>query len=119
MKWMKRLRDKDGLSLVEVMVALSMFSVGMIALGQLAFVSSRSLRSGHTQMTEWSIAHEKLDSIAGLGWAALDGESGAEDVAGLQVTWQVTGTNPRVITLTVPRRSYGAARDTFVTYVAQ
>ncbi len=112
----KRLQNSEGVSLVEILVALTTFSMGLMALGQLAFHASKSIREGGSQMTEWAVVQQKMDSLTSLGWTALDGESGSESVGGKTVSWVVTGTDPRVITLTVPR---GRVNDKFVTYVAK
>ena len=120
MKEMKRLvarlRNSDGISLIEILVALTTFSVGLMALGQLAFATSKSIRQAGSQMTEWAVVQQKMDSLTALGWSALDGEAGSESVSGKLVSWQVTGADPRVITVSVPR---GRVTDKFVTYVAK
>ncbi len=112
----QQLQNAKGISLVEILVALTTFAMGLMALGQLAFQASKSIRQGGSQMTEWAVVQQKMDSLTSLGWAALDGESGSETVQGKTVSWVVTGTDPRVITVTVPR---GRVNDKFVTYVAQ
>ncbi len=112
--------DRQGFSLLEVLIALTVFSTALLAIAQAGFVTSQTLRSGRSYVTEWAAAQSKLDSLAALGWAALDGEAGKEVVNGHTVSWTAQGENPRRITLVVHRRVLGVVTaDTFMTYVAE
>lgn len=116
----KRLRDARGVSVVEVLVALMIFTLAILALATAGSVASRTLRSGRSYMGSWAVAQSKLDSLTAVGWAALGGQSGTETVQGYPVTWEVQGTNPRRVILVVERHLSGTVyADTFVTYVAQ
>lgn len=115
-----RRRCQTGASIVEVLVALMIFSIGILALGSTGYVASRTLRSGRSYMGAWSVTQRKLDSLKAVGWAALGGQSGSETVDGYPVSWNVQGDNPRTITLVVTRQLPGGTyADTFVTHVAQ
>jgi Tfp pilus assembly protein PilV len=113
-----RWHDERGISIVEVMVALLVFTVAILSLASSGFVASQALRSARTHMAASTAAQSKLDSLTALGWAGLAGVSGADTVQGYPVDWTVQGTNPRkvivVVQRTLPTRSYA---DTFVTYV--
>ncbi len=116
----QRLRDARGVSLVEVLVALLIFTMAILALATAGSIASKTLRSGRSYMGSWAVAQSKLDSLTALGWAALGGQSGTETVQGFAVTWNVQGTNPRRVTLVVQRNLSGTVYpDTFVTYVAE
>ncbi len=116
----QRLRDARGVSLVEVLVALLIFTMAILALATAGSIASKTLRSGRSYMGSWAVAQSKLDSLTALGWTALGGQSGTETVQGFPVTWNVQGTNPRRVTLVVQRTLSGTVyADTFVTYVAQ
>jgi Tfp pilus assembly protein PilV len=108
------------MSLIEVVVALTIFSTALLGLARAGFVTSQTLRHGRSYMTEWTVAQSKLDSLSSLGWEALDGESGSEKVGGFFVTWEALGVNPREIVLVVHRRVLHRVRpDTFTTSVAK
>lgn len=110
----------QGASLVEVMMALSIFVIVVLALTTSGFVASRTLRSGRSYMATSAVAQTKLDSLRAVGWLALAGQSGADTVEGYPVTWDVQGTNPRHVVVLVQRTvPAGVFVDTFVTYVAQ
>ncbi len=116
----KRLRNARGVSLVEVLVALLIFTMAILALATAGSMASKTLRSGRSYMGSWAVAQSKLDSLTALGWTALGGQSGTETVQGFPVTWNVQGTNPRRVTLVVQRNLSGTVYpDTFVTYVAE
>ncbi len=115
-----RLRDARGVSVIEVMVALLIFTLAILSLASAGFVASRSLRSGRSYMGAWSAAQSKLDSLTAAGWTALGGTSGVDTVQGYPVTWDVQGDDPRRVILVVERSISGQVfADTFVTYVAQ
>lgn len=112
-------REPRGFSLIEVLAALTILSMVLLAIAKAGFVTARTLDTGRSYMTEWTAAKTKLDSLAHLGWAALDGEKGSDVVAGHNVTWEVQGVNPRTIVLVVERKVLARTRaDTFAVYVA-
>ncbi len=116
----KRLRDARGVSLVEVLVALLVFTMAILALATAGAMASKTLRSGRSYMGSWAVAQSKLDSLTAVGWTDLGGQSGTETVQGHLVTWEVQGTNPRRVILVVHRNPSGTVYvDSFVTYVAE
>ena len=116
----KRLRDARGISVIEVMVALLIFTLAILSLASAGFVASQTLRSGRSYMGAWAAAQSKLDSLTAAGWTALGGTSGVDTLQGYPVTWNVQGGNPRRVILVVERSVSGKVfADTFVTYVAQ
>ncbi len=114
-----RAANARGMSVIEVLVAITIFSVAALGLTKIGLTTSRALQSGRGHMTEWTIAQSTLDSLRGLGWAALDGETGSATVQGHTVTWEVQGDNPRHVIVVIPRQVLGrTVSDTFTTYVA-
>ncbi len=114
-------RDTRGISLVEVLVALIIFSVVIVGLSSVGLVSTRTLRAGDSYAGASIAAQSKLDSLRSAGWVALtDGLTGSDTVEGYAVSWSVAGDDPRKVTLVVARSVMGMIYpDTFVTYVAQ
>ena len=112
--------DARGVSIIEVLVALSIFTIAILVLASTGLVSTRTLRAGRSYMTASAVAQTKLDSLTSLGWTGLTGVSGSATVQGYPVTWEVYGVNPKRIILVVHRQVAAKVyADSFVTYVAQ
>jgi Tfp pilus assembly protein PilV len=112
--------DSRGISIVELLVAMIVLSIGVLALASTSVIASRSLQDGREYSASSAVAQRKLDSLTAVGWTALAGASGTDVTNGHAVAWQVQGTNPRTILLTVARQSRRTTvADTFVTYVAK
>lgn len=61
-------RDERGTSLAELMVALVVLSVGILAVGQLFPAASRSQLQAKMTNSANYYAQEKLEQLAGLPW---------------------------------------------------
>ena len=119
-KYLGRLQDSSGISIIEAILALSIFTLGIHGLAMSGLAASRSLRQGRALAAASAAAQTKLDSLAGLGWAALSTTAGADTVQGLPLTWNVSGNNPREVNVVVHRPSASAVQlDSYVTYVAK
>ena len=106
--------------MVEIMIALVVFTVSILAMTATSFHATQTLRLANGYTAAAAAAQWKLDSLTAVGWAALGGQSGADTVQGYPVTWNVQGTDPRKVILVVTRQVTPTARaDTFVTYVAE
>ncbi len=112
--------NRRGMTLVEVMVALTVFTIAVLVLASTGVVAYQTLEHGDDFAHSANIAQTKLDSLTSLGWAALVAQTGSDTVASYPVSWAVQDSNPRRIIMVVERQSYGnTLADTFVTYVAQ
>ncbi len=112
--------NRRGMTLIEVMVALTVFTIAILALASSSVAAYQTLDHGGDLAHSASIAQTKLDSLTALGWAALGPQTGSETVAGYPVNWVVQDSNPRRIIMVVQRQAAGTVMaDTFVTYVAQ
>ncbi len=115
-----KLDNRRGMTLIEVMVALTVFTIAILALASSGVVAYQTLDHGGDLAHSATIAQTKLDSLTALGWAALGPQTGSETVAGYPVNWVVQDSNPRRITMIVQRQAAGTVMaDTFVTYVAE
>ncbi len=109
-----------GHSLLEILVALVMFTITLLSLAGGSLLSMRTMTASKAYAVGAVAAQSTLDSVRSLGWTAMAGLSGAYTTKGQAVTWAVTGTNPRKITVAVVRRTTPTVKsDTFVTYVAK
>lgn len=112
--------NRRGMTLIEVMVALTVFTIAILVLASTGVVAYQTLEHGDDFAHSATIAQTKLDSLTALGWAALGPQTGSDTVASYPVSWVVQDSNPRRIILVVEREAYGnTMADTFVTYVAQ
>ena len=72
------LADRRGVSLVEILVALTILSGTLLSLASAAGLASRQLLSGRTDLNAWA---------------------GSATVHGYPMTWTVSGTNPKKVLL--------------------
>ncbi len=114
------LSNARGVSIIEVIVALFIFTIVVLGLAASGLVASQTLRSGRSFIASSAVAQSKLDSLTAMGWDSIGGASGTDNVQGFPVSWNVLGTNPRRVIVVVQRTApTGVFADTFVTYVAQ
>jgi len=113
-------RNEAGNSLIEILVALVMFAITLLSLASGSLLAARTMSASKAYGVATVAAQSTLDSLRAVGWAGIAGLSGSYTTQGHAVTWAVTGTNPRKITVAVVRRTTPTVKaDTFVTYVAQ
>ena len=85
-----RLRDTAGMGLIEVMVALILFAVGMLAVAGIGLQVAAQNRWSDWQTDETLAAQEVLERIQGSGYAAAT--SGSDTLTVGQTTYSVTRT---------------------------
>lgn len=120
MKTRPKLLNQRGTTLLEVVIALVVFSIGLRAIVAASTSSHRSMRTSRAYGVAAIAAQSTMDSLKSLGWAALSARSGSYTVKGHAVRWSVSGTNLRRIVVIVTRQVVPMVRaDSFVTYVAQ
>ena len=105
-----------GVSLVEVVVALLVFTIGALAAFQQTLVARQQARAGEIITEAAAAAQYQMETLRSLPYDNID--SGSDTVWGFPLTWTVSGAAPKVILLTVERPSVlgGVAVDTLVTY---
>ncbi len=116
----KRARDERGLSLIEVMVAMTMLTSALLGLASAAGLALRTTIRGRQDMQLWAAVQWKADSLVSLGWGNVT--TGSDMVHGYPMTWTVSGTDLKQIELLVDHVSLttGATiRDTLVLYLAK
>ena len=105
-----------GISLVEVLVAMLVFTVGALAAVQQSLTARQQARAAEL-ITEASAAVQyQMETLRSLPYDSLS--SGSDSLWGFPITWTVSGATPKVVLLTVERPSVlgGVTVDTFVTY---
>ena len=104
--------------MVEVIVSLMVFTLGVLAVTSAGVISGRQLRASRSDVQAWGAVHRKLDELTAQGYEEV--ASGSETVNGYELEWEVEEGNPKKVILTVqlPDRRGVALPDTFVTYLA-
>ncbi len=107
---------KAGGSLLEVVVAMLIFTIGALAAVQQSLTARQQARAGEIITEATAAAQYQMETLRSLPYDSLD--SASDTVWGFPLTWTVSGAAPKVILLTVERPSVlgGVTVDTFVTY---
>jgi len=113
-------RRRDGISLVEILIAITMIAIGVVGLlGSAASVETQ-MGGGIRQTVAASIAQARMDSLSSLSCATLQNAgvaSGTSVKRGVSETWAVTdGKNIKTIavTIVVPRRANSLKYSTVI-----
>ncbi len=100
-------RPRRGTSLVEILIAVVMFTVAILGLLGASSSVTQQMGAGRRQMVAASIAQRRLDSLQSLPCAVLSAAGSRTGTTnGIQEQWTVTGsgaTRTIVLSLTVPR----------------
>ena len=116
----KRQMDTGGFSVIEVLVAITIFSIVVLGVAATGAVSASNLNLGQESTSAATAVQSKVDSLTSLGWAALTEQSGADSAQGHALTWVVSGDNPRHVVVVVRRQVLSQTfADTIVTYVSK
>jgi Tfp pilus assembly protein PilV len=114
----KKVREREGVTLVEVLIGVIILSVALLGLAAAGGVAARQVYRGRVDMGRWAALQQQLESLVAEGYDNVTGGSGT--VQGYPMSWNVTGTNPKQITLVVTRENFRGqmVQDTVVTYLA-
>ena len=106
-----------GISLLEVLIALLVFTIGTLAAVQQSLTARQQSRAGEYITEAAAAAQYQMETLRSLPYDSLG--SGSSTVWGFPVTWTISGADPKVALLTIERPSVlgGVTVDTFVTYV--
>lgn len=103
--------DRRGFTLIEVIAAIILLTIGLLAVAGLGVVAAKTTRRGSTQTLAAAIAQSRFDSLSSLPCytlAAAGATSGTATIRGVQEKWRVVdGWNVKRLTdsLTVPGRT--------------
>ena len=106
-----RARARAGFTLVEVIAAILLLSIGLLAIAGLGVVAAKTTRRGSTQTLASAMAQSRFDSLSSLPCNSLANggpTSGSSTVRGVEERWRVVdGFNVKRLTdsLTVPGRT--------------
>lgn len=83
----KQKRMRFGFSLIELLVSITMLSVGALALASLSAVVMRNVTGAAQQTIAATIAQSRFEQLRGLPCTQL--ESGSADTRGMEESWKV------------------------------
>ena len=114
----RALGSEAGVSIVEVLVALLVFTIGALAATQHSLTANQQAKAGEIITESAAAAQYQMETLGSLPRDSL--VSGSGSVWGFPIKWTVSGTDLKVVVLAVERRRVlgGVTVDTFVTYYA-
>jgi prepilin-type N-terminal cleavage/methylation domain-containing protein len=116
-------KDRRGMSLVEVITAVTLLGVAMLSLGAAAGVGVRQMGLARQDLQYAADVQQEVDSLSSLTWNAVT--NGSATVRGRPFTWTVSApnANTRLVTVVVQRRGHQDPtrifQDTVVVYLAK
>jgi type IV pilus assembly protein PilV len=115
-----------GFTLIELMITLLVFSIGLLALAKMMPAGSRSMNRARTMTSAATLAAQKIEDLKVLAWTSPSLGAGTyNDASGsYSRTWSITDNVPlpgtKKITVTVSYAISGGTRSTAVsTYLTQ
>ena len=118
-------RTDTGFTVVEVLVAVVVLSVGVIALVSSAAMVTRMIGRGKMETRAAQVASRRLETLRRIAYSTSPrctaggfANGGPQTTQGVTETWQLTGTSPRTITVNVSyATAYGTHTDVLTTLV--
>ena len=110
--------DIRGMSLVEVLIALVILTVGVLALLQQSIVARQQSLTGELKSETAALAQYKFEELMALDFDSIS--SGSDTLQGHPRTWTVSGSDPKTVTLTIERRGVlqRSVVDSFITIIS-
>ena len=111
------MNGRQGFTLVEIIVALVIFSIMMGGLTSASLVASKQLRMGQSDAQVWQVATSQMEKLLAIGYDSI--KNGKDTIQGYPVDWKINGSNPKRIYVIIDRRDiHGQWRsESFETYL--
>jgi prepilin-type N-terminal cleavage/methylation domain-containing protein len=106
-----------GFSLIEMLVALVLLSFAAVSVASMGFMAAKLQRVGRSDDQLWHAVHYQLETLTSMDYDSVS--SGSAVVRGYPMSWNVQGTDPKIIILDVETKhiSGNMVHDTIVTYL--
>ncbi|HEV8358108.1 MAG TPA: prepilin-type N-terminal cleavage/methylation domain-containing protein [Gemmatimonadales bacterium] len=103
---------RGGHSLIELMVAIVVLSIGLLALGAAAGLSVSDMSRSRRDTQYWADVQQVTDSLLLTGWGAVT--AGSATVRGRAMSWTVTtvNANTKQLNILVTRYRYSSLTAT-------
>ncbi|MGD2154066.1 MAG: prepilin-type N-terminal cleavage/methylation domain-containing protein [Gemmatimonadales bacterium] len=121
MSWKKLCRvvgERRGVSLVEILIGIVILTVALLGLAAAGGVAAQQVYQGRQDMHRWVALQQQLETLVATGYDSLS--AGSATVQGYPMSWAVSGTDPKQITLVMERENFAGlmVEDTVTTYLA-
>jgi prepilin-type N-terminal cleavage/methylation domain-containing protein len=104
---------RAGFSLIEVLVAVVILGVSLVAVASMGTVSAGRLRQSRTDLAVWSVMQRTSDSLRAVTTSVT---SGSKTINQVLVTWTVRDSlSPKRVDMVVKRN--GLSVDTTIFYL--
>ncbi|EMS80592.1 type IV pilus modification protein PilV [Desulfotignum phosphitoxidans] len=94
-----KLNNKSGFTLIEVLVAMAVFAIGILAITGMQVTSIQGNQSARLRTEAVSYASKHMDTLISNGYSAATDGSATE--GSIILTWTVTGDSPVTGTKTI------------------
>jgi type II secretion system protein I len=120
MRKLNKMRAQDGFSILEVMVGLVIFTLGLLLLMSMMVVSIQSNSWSEMQTLSSQLIREKIEQLRNTPESGLT--SGSDVVSGVTRTWNISAlSTPKLYDVTVAvnwqdadQRAYVCSTRTFI-----
>ncbi len=108
---------RKGFTLVEIIIAVLIFSFMMGGLMSAGLVASNQLKIGQRDVEVWEVATYQMEKLIALGYDSI--KPGTDTIQGYPVDWKINGSSPKRIFITIDRKTiHGNWRsESFETYL--
>ncbi len=90
---MENLKKRQGFTLIEVLLALSLAATAVIALLRLHVISIRMVDRSQTQVQAAALAEQKMAELMMAGWPPLGTDTGSLEQEGRDYRWRTEVTD--------------------------
>ena len=123
MKSLRASNNREGFSLVEVMIAMTLMAVAMMSLASAAALGLTQMSKARQDLQYSADVQQVADSLVGVGWNHVS--SGSSSIRGRPVAWTVTTMSPasQKVDIIVQRRGHASQttiyQDTVTLFLAK
>ncbi len=112
--------NQKGFTLIEVVIALGVLSIGILALMVMQFSGIKGNATANTITSAAVLAGDRIEQIFGMDYDALD-SGNATSPGGYNIAWTVTEDDPmdltKTVQITVSRLERGVTRTVTYDYI--
>ena len=107
-----QLKARDGFSIVEILVGMSLLSVVMMGLAGAATAGLSQMAKARQDLQYSADVQQVSDSLVAKGWNNV--ATGSQTIRGRSVSWTVTTLNPKSQKVTIVAQRRGQANTSLI-----
>lgn len=112
MRQSKEVKARDGFSIVEILVGMSLLSVVMMGLASAATLGLSQMSKARQDLAYAADVQQVSDSLVAKGWNNV--ATGSQTIRGRSVSWTVATLNPKSQKVTLVAQRRGQANTSVV-----